>query len=232
MKDVENYNRKEVSILMEGLFVTIEGPDGAGKTSVLKELTPLLQFELKTPLLVTREPGGVPTAEAIRNLILHSTSEGMDAVTESLLYAAARREHLIYKIEPAVEQGYFVLCDRYVDSSLAYQGAGRRLGMDYVAEINEFAIGNYMPDLTLYLDVDSDTGLQRIRQDYKRTMDRFEQEDIGFHQRVRHGYLKLAEESPDRIVQIDARNSLDYVVEQCFLTIKNYFPKYFLTEER
>ena len=149
---------------MKGIFITIEGPDGAGKTSVIKELGPKLANELNRPLVLTREPGGIPIAEKIRNIILDPKNTEMDERTEALLYAAARRQHLVEKILPAIEAGKLILCDRFVDSSLAYQGAGRRIGMAEVASINEFAIESVTPDLTLYLDVDSDTGLSRIQQ--------------------------------------------------------------------
>lgn len=213
---------------MKGIFITIEGPDGAGKTSVIKELGPKLANELNRPLVLTREPGGIPIAEKIRNIILDPKNTEMDERTEALLYAAARRQHLVEKIIPAIEAGKLILCDRFVDSSLAYQGAGRRIGMAEVASINEFAIESVTPDLTLYLDVDSDTGLSRIQQGRSLAeLDRLDVESPVFHQRVRHAYLKLAEENPERIVMIDARESLEVVIEHCFTAINEQFPELF-----
>ena len=202
---------------MNGLFITIEGPDGAGKTSVLNELYPRLQLTAKRSIVKTREPGGIPIAEKIRHVILDPSNDRMDDRTEALLYAAARRQHLIEK----------VLCDRFVDSSLAYQGAGRGIGIEEVAKINEFAIEGTTPDITLYLDVDSDTGLQRIMKNRTNQIDRLDSEGLQFHQRVRHAYLKLAEENPDRIIKIDARKRLDEVVRACFYELLTRYPDYF-----
>ena len=151
----------------------------------------------------------------------------MDDRTEALLYAAARRQHLIEKVWPALNEDKIVLCDRFVDSSLAYQGAGRGIGIEEVAKINEFAIEGTTPDITLYLDVDSDTGLQRIMKNRTNQIDRLDSEGLQFHQRVRHAYLKLAEENPDRIIKIDARKRLDEVVRACFYELLTRYPDYF-----
>lgn len=214
--------------MVRGIFITVEGPDGAGKTSLIKELTPIFQRHLAIPFIVTREPGGIPIAEKIRQIILDPANGAMDDRTEALLYAAARRQHLMQKVIPAVESGQLVLCDRFVDSSLAYQGAGRGIGMEEVAQLNDFAINGFMPDLTLYLDVDSDTGLQRIRQGRQNEqMDRLETESIQFHQKVRHAYLKLAKEFPERIVTINAKNSLMDVVSDCLTVLEERYPEIF-----
>lgn len=212
---------------MNGLFITIEGPDGAGKTSVLEELYPKLQLRAKRPLVKTREPGGIPIAEKIRNIILDPRNENMDERTEALLYAAARRQHLSEKIFPALQSGKIVLCDRFVDSSLAYQGAGRRIGLAAIASINEFATEGTTPDFTLYLDVDSDTGLRRIRANRRHQVDRLDSEGLEFHQRVRHAYLKLAEENPQRITKVNATQSLPAVVNECLDAILTRYPEYF-----
>ncbi|MGX6961604.1 dTMP kinase [Vagococcus xieshaowenii] len=210
---------------MRGIFITVEGPDGAGKTSVVKRLETLLKNELgKETVVLTREPGGIPIAEEIRKVILDPKNVEMDARTEALLYAAARRQHLVERIIPALNEGKVILCDRFVDSSLAYQGAGRKIGMEPVLSINEFATEGLLPDLTLYLDVDSDTGLERIRRG--RTvdqLDRLDQESAVFHQRVQHAYIKLAEQDPERIVTINARKDLNTVVTECLKTIKGRF---------
>ncbi|MGB7460582.1 MAG: dTMP kinase, partial [Carnobacterium jeotgali] len=136
---------------MRGIFITIEGPDGAGKTSVIKKLIPMLVETIQQEIVATREPGGSRIAEEIRELILNPENIEMDIRTEALLYAAGRRQHLVEKIIPALETGKVVICDRFVDSSLAYQGVARGIGISEVAEINQFATDNLSPDLTLYL---------------------------------------------------------------------------------
>ncbi|MFC0405555.1 dTMP kinase [Enterococcus ureilyticus] len=212
---------------MQGIFITIEGPDGAGKTSVLNELYPRLDLAAERSIIKTREPGGIPIAEKIRQIILDPRNQEMDERTEALLYAAARRQHLMEKVLPALEEGKIVLCDRFVDSSLAYQGAGRRIGVEAIAAINEFAIEGTIPDFTIYLDVDSDTGLNRIKNHRTQQIDRLDSEGLEFHQRVRHEYLKLVEENPERITKIDARMGLVDVVEATFQAIVNRYPEYF-----
>lgn len=212
---------------MKGLFITIEGPDGAGKTSVLEELYPRLELAAAQRIVKTREPGGIPIAEKIRKIILDPNNDQMDERTEALLYAAARRQHLVEKVLPALEAGKIVLCDRFVDSSLAYQGAGRRIGVAAIATINEFAIEGTTPDFTVYLDVDSDTGLRRIQNNRKEQIDRLDSEGLEFHQRVRHEYLKLVEKNPERITKIDARMSFEEVVEATFRAIVERYPEYF-----
>ena len=213
--------------MANGLFITIEGPDGAGKTTVLNELFPRLQMIAKKEIIKTREPGGVLIAEKIRQIILNPDHRQMDERTEALLYAAARRQHLVEVIMPALNEGKIVICDRFVDSSLTYQGAGRRIGIKEIAQINEFATEGLEPDFTLYLDVDSDTGLRRIQNHRKQDIDRLDLEGLEFHQRVRHAYLKLAEENPVRIHRIDAKMSLQEVVESSFSAIVESNPTFF-----
>lgn len=213
--------------MANGLFITIEGPDGAGKTTVLNELFPRLQMIAQKEIIKTREPGGVMIAEKIRQIILNPDHRQMDERTEALLYAAARRQHLVEVIMPALNEGKIVICDRFVDSSLTYQGAGRRIGIKEIAQINEFATEGLEPDFTLYLDVDSDTGLRRIQNHRKQDVDRLDLEGLEFHQRVRHAYLKLAEENPVRIHRIDAKMSLQEVVESSFSAIVESNPTFF-----
>lgn len=205
---------------MKGIFITIEGPDGAGKTSVIKELIPMLAKTVQQEIVATREPGGSRIAEEIRELILNPENTEMDIRTEALLYAAARRQHLIEKIIPALEAGKVIICDRFVDSSLAYQGVARGIGVSEVAEINQFATGNLSPDLTLYLDIEAHLGLERINQNKKnRQFDRLDQETLAFHEKVRSAYLDIAKEQSDRVVQIDASQELEKVVEDCYQVI-------------
>lgn len=212
---------------MSGLFITIEGPDGAGKTTALNELFPRLEKETNRKVIATREPGGVRISEKIRDLILDPNNEEMDVRTEALLYAAARRQHLIEVIMPALAAGHIVLCDRFVDSSLAYQGAGRRIGIESVAQINEFATEGLQPDFTLYLDIDSDEGLRRIQTSRKASIDRLETEGLEFHQRVRHAYLKLVEKEPERFSLIHANQDVQGVVNECYTKIKTKYPTFF-----
>lgn len=195
---------------MSGLFITIEGPEGAGKTTVLERIAKELR-EKGYPVVQTREPGGIAIAEQIRSVILNKDNTLMDARTEALLYAAARRQHLTEKVVPALQEGAIVLCDRFVDSSLAYQGYARGLGMDEVASINAFAIDGVMPQLTLLFDVRPEVGLARIHRHDGREVNRLDLEDLSFHQKVREGYLKLAQSNQERIVVIDAEQNQEHV---------------------
>lgn len=205
---------------MRGIFITIEGPDGAGKTSVIKKLIPMLVETIQQEIVATREPGGSRIAEEIRELILNPENIEMDIRTEALLYAAGRRQHLVEKIIPALETGKVVICDRFVDSSLAYQGVARGIGISEVAEINQFATDNLSPDLTLYLDIEAHLGLERINQNKdNRQFDRLDQETLEFHEKVRSAYLTIAKEQSERIVQIDASQELEKVVAECYQTI-------------
>ncbi|MGB7366326.1 dTMP kinase [Carnobacterium jeotgali] len=205
---------------MRGIFITIEGPDGAGKTSVIKKLIPMLVETIQQEIVATREPGGSRIAEEIRELILNPENIEMDIRTEALLYAAGRRQHLVEKIIPALETGKVVICDRFVDSSLAYQGVARGIGISEVAEINQFATDNLSPDLTLYLDIEAHLGLERINQNKdNRQFDRLDQETLEFHEKVRSAYLAIAKEQSERIVQIDASQELEKVVADCYETI-------------
>ncbi|UHA75355.1 dTMP kinase [Paenibacillus sp. 481] len=196
-----------------GRFITLEGGEGAGKTTAIQLLVQQLK-EQGQDVVVTREPGGIRIAEQIRSIILNPDHTEMDARTEALLYAAARRQHLVEKVIPALERGAIVLCDRFVDSSLAYQGYARGLGMDAVWEINRFAIHDTMPDLTFWLDIDPEAGLARIEANGLREINRLDKEALAFHVSVREGYTQLAEQNKERIVRIDASQSLDYIVEQ------------------
>jgi len=191
-------------------LINLEGGEGSGKSTVLKMLAAALE-EKGFSVVCTREPGGIEIAEQIRQVILDRDNTAMDARTEALLYAAARRQHLVEKIIPALEAGSIVLCDRYIDSSLAYQGYARGLGMEEIFAINKFAIDEYMPDLTLYFDVNPKVGLARIEKDSDREINRLDVESMKFHYKVREGYLLLLSQNPERIRLINAENELDIV---------------------
>lgn len=202
----------------KGLFITFEGGEGAGKTTVLTKVEQWLQ-EKGHALLRTREPGGITIAEKIRTVILDIEHTEMDGRTEALLYAAARRQHLVEKVLPALEKGNIVLCDRFIDSSLAYQGYARGLGIDEVLSINEFAIEGHMPDLTIYFDVDPEVGLNRIQADHIREVNRLDQEKLEFHHAVKEGYRLVKSRYPKRIHTVNANQSIDEVTEEVIRVI-------------
>lgn len=212
---------------MRGYFVSFEGPDGAGKSTVLKEVLNQIGLELKTQYLVTREPGGSKIAEKIRDIILNPANDKMDNKTEALLYAASRSQHVEEIIRPALKEGKVVFSDRYVDSSLAYQGAGRDLGIQKVKQINDFATDKLDPDLTFFLDLDPEVGLKRIEKLRPGQEDRLEQENLAFHKKVYAGFLKVKETYPERFVTVDATQPIDQVVAQVIATLKQRMPELF-----
>jgi len=193
-----------------GYFITVEGPDGSGKSSVLARLHDHLQRQ-GWDVMATREPGGIEIAEKIRTIILDPQHVQMDKKTEALLYAAARSQHFAEKVLPALEQGKIVICDRFIDSSLAYQGYARGLGIEEVYSINRFAVGDCLPDLTLYFDVRPEVGLERINASKGREINRLDLEDLSFHQRVQAGYRLIMERFPERFAAVDAEQPLEEV---------------------
>ncbi|MDP4161545.1 MAG: dTMP kinase [Bacillota bacterium] len=203
----------------DGIFITIEGPEGAGKSTIIKMLADQLAEE-GISVMLTREPGGIEIAEQIRTIILNPANTAMDARTEALLYAAARRQHLVEKVKPALEEGKIVLCDRFIDSSLAYQGHARGLGIEEVYNINQFAIGHMMPQLTLYFDIDPEEGLKRISNHKGREINRLDMETIEFHCKVREGYYLLMERFSERFKSIDASAPLEEVFQNASEEIK------------
>jgi len=207
-------DKRESSMAVErGCFITFEGGEGAGKTTVIERLAGELTAA-GHQVMVTREPGGVDIAEQIRSVILDMKNTRMDGRTEALLYAAARRQHLVEKVIPALEAGSVVLCDRFLDSSLAYQGYARGLGMDEVYTVNRFAIDDMMPELTIYLDVSPEVGLSRISSNKDRERNRLDAEKLSFHQTVREGYRKLLEQYPERIVLFNAEEDHESVYQK------------------
>lgn len=204
---------------MKGKFITLEGPDGSGKTTVSKIVFEQLIAE-GYKVLLTREPGGIDISEQIRGIILDTKNVTMDARTEALLYAAARRQHLVEKVQPALDEGYIVICDRFVDSSLVYQGVGRKIGIDEVYQINLFAIGDIKPDATIFFDVPYEVGLARINNG-ERVADRLDLETNDFHKDVYDGYMTICDKFADRITKIDASKEIDEVVSQVLDVIKD-----------
>ncbi|WML24306.1 dTMP kinase [Neobacillus sp. OS1-33] len=201
--------------MTRGIFITFEGPDGAGKSTIIDMVAK--QFE---NVLLTREPGGIDIAEQIRAVILNKENTAMDPRTEALLYAAARRQHLIEKVRPALDEGKIVLCDRFVDSSLAYQGYARGLGIEEVFAINQFAIENLMPELTIYFEIEPELGLERINKNKGREINRLDLENLEFHQKVSEGYQLLIERFPDRIRSINASGTVEEVFQETLKIIE------------
>ena len=198
---------------MSGLFITLEGGEGAGKTTIANAVIDKLST-LGIETLYTREPGGIKIAEKIREVILDRDHTEMDCRTEALLYAAARRQHLVEKVKPAMDEGRIVLCDRFVDSSIVYQGYARGIGMDEVREINQFAIEGFMPDLTIFFDIKPEIGLARIAANDSREVNRLDLEGLAFHELVYEGYKKQAKMNPDRIVSVDATKSVEALTDE------------------
>lgn len=203
-----------------GIFITIEGGEGAGKTTLIHSLAQKAQ-QLGYEVMITREPGGIPIAEAIREIILKQENIAMDARTEALLYAAARRQHLAEKVVPALQRNEIVICDRFVDSSLAYQGHARGLGIEAVWDINRFATEGCMPDLTLYLDLDPEMGLERIQRNNEREINRLDLEDLTFHRLVREGYKLVEARFKERFVTIDASVSPEEIAIEAWYHVGN-----------
>jgi len=211
---------------MNGILISLEGPDGAGKTTVLKEILPEIK-KMKRDIISTREPGGVRLAEEIRQLILDPKNTEIDSKTEMLLFAAARRLHMQEKMLPALKAGKVVIVDRFIDSSVAYQGYGRELGVEVVDWLNNFATDGLKPDLTLYFDIDTDVALDRIMSNRADEVNRLDLERAEMHRKVRQGYLKMVEKEPQHFVTIDASQSVEKVVSDTIEAIKERFASIF-----
>lgn len=205
--------------MKKGLFIVIEGLDGCGKSTVATNVVKKLS-EMGHEVVHTREPGGIDIAEQIRNVILDPKNTAMDGKTEALLYAASRRQHLVEKVIPAINEGKIVICERFVFSSLAYQGNARGLGIDEVYEINKFAIGDMMPDITIYLDIDEKVGLSRVES--RGNKDRLDAESIDFHHKVAEGFRIINEKFKDSIKKVDASNDVDTVLNDTLKVILDF----------
>ena len=206
--------------MKQGLFITMEGPDGSGKSTQIEAIRKF--FEDKgEKVIITREPGGTQISEKIRNLLLDRENAGMDPVAEALLYAASRAQLVSQVIAPALEDGTHVICDRFIDSSIAYQGYGRGLG-DSVAIINAYAVRNCMPDITFLMKLNPEVGKSRIN---SADQDRIEMEKLDFHNKVFEGYEMLETEYPDRIVGIDATRGIAEISEEIMMHMERLFDR-------
>lgn len=205
-------------------FITLEGGECSGKTTIINAITKVFN-EKNIDYISTREPGGIRIAEDIRKIILDVNNTEMTPECEALLYAASRMQHLTEKVIPAINNNKVVICDRFLDSSLAYQGYARGLGMDKILKINSFAL-DYLPSLTLFIDVTPDVALKRMsNKDRDGKCDRLDKEAIDFHQRVYEGYHEVLKMYPKRIVRIDGNKPLDVVVNDCLNVVLKYLGK-------
>ena len=206
------------------MFITFEGGEGAGKSTAIKRIVEKLTSE-GYEIVLTREPGGTPIAEEIRNVILDKKNTAMDPRTEALLYAASRRQHLVEKVIPALKEGKLVLCDRFLDSSLAYQGGARGIGIDTVYNMNLFATEGMLPDLTILFDIKPEEGLARIAANSQREVNRLDVEKLAFHNKVRDSFHELAKKFPERFVIVDASKTPDEVFEDAYKAIEDRLKK-------
>lgn len=198
------------------LFISFEGPEGSGKTTQAKRLKEALE-DRNDDVLLTREPGGTPIGDAVREILLNPDYDDMTALAELFLYEASRSQHVSEVIEPALENGKIVLSDRFADASLIYQGIARQVGEDTVESLNDLATRSLTPDLTVILDVQPEDGLDRAREtsdNYTKEGDRIEQESSEFHRRVRDGYRQLAEREPDRCILLSRDRSIDSIHDE------------------
>lgn len=205
-------------LILKSTFITFEGPEGSGKTSVITAVKKFFEAE-GYQIITTREPGGIRIAEDIRNIILDKKNIELDAHAEALLFAAARSQHFSEKILPALQDNKIVICDRFIDSSLAYQGHARGLGIDHVYNINKFAIGDVLPDLTIFIDVPPSIGLKRVFSN-DRKVDRLDLETLAFHEKVYEGYMIIAKRFSDRFKIVDGQNPVEQVIEDTIKILK------------
>ncbi len=195
-----------------GKFITLEGGDGSGKSTQSRLLATFLK-EKEIDSLLTREPGGAPGADEIRELILTGEPDRWDAIGETLLFYASRRNHLRLTIWPSLDEGRWVLSDRFADSTMAYQGYGNQLGEDAVRKIHDFTVGDFVPDLTFIFDLPAEEGLHRTM-GRSHNEDRFEKMDLDFHERLRDGFQNIARQNPERCVLIDATRPVDDIQQE------------------
>jgi len=201
---------------MQGTLITFEGIDFSGKSVQANLLLGALK-DRKLPVLFLREPGGTEISEKIRTVLLDNTNHKMSAITEVLLYSAARAQMVRENIIPNLEKSSIVICDRYFDSTTAYQGFGRKIDLDFIKKLNSFATEELVPGLTFLIDLDPEIALQRTKTD----LDRLEKEDSEFHRRVRNGYLEIARSNPDRFVIVDGTQSIEAIQDEIFMEVKS-----------
>ena len=206
------------------MFITFEGGEGSGKSTAIRQIVAQLEKE-GYQVLLTREPGGTPISEEIRNVILDKKNVDMDPRTEALLYAASRRQHIVQKILPALKEGKLVLCDRFLDSSLAYQGGARGLGIENVLNVNLFATEGFEPDLTVLFDISPEEGLARIAANSGREVNRLDVEKLSFHKKVREAFHTLAKANPKRYAIIDASKDKETVYQEAYQAIEERLKK-------
>ena len=199
-----------------GLFITVEGVEGAGKSTQLSLILKKLE-SAGIEIISTREPGGTPFAESVRELLLANRDEKVDQITEMLLMFAARSQHLSQLIKPAIAEGKWVVCYRFTDATYAYQGGGRKLGFELVSQLEQLVQGDFRPDKTFYLDLPVEQGMKRVVA--RGEKDRFEREELDFFEKVRSAYLRLVESNPTRYVVIDASQSLESVQKDLSLAL-------------
>jgi len=229
MKVPADFPVESTPMTRKGFFLSVEGIEGSGKTTQVKMLAQAIRSSGQNVVL-TKEPGGTPLADRIRAIVLDPQEEGMDSLTELLLYAASRRQHVVEVIRPSLEAGAIVLTDRFADATLAYQGFGRLLDLDRLRQLNEWATDGRYPDLTLLFDLPESVGLERARSRnlasaHLQNEGRLEGEDLRFHRRVREGYLALARAEPDRFVVIDANGTANEVYARTMAEIEQRDPR-------
>ncbi|PIP14497.1 MAG: dTMP kinase [bacterium (Candidatus Stahlbacteria) CG23_combo_of_CG06-09_8_20_14_all_34_7] len=201
---------------MEGIFITFEGIEGCGKSTQANLLYDFLTSK-NIECILTHEPGGTPISEKIRNILLDNKNEEMDSLTELFLYFASRAQHTAERIKPALKNGTIVISDRYLDSTLAYQGEGRNIPNQKIAEINNFATGGLIPTLTFLIDIPAETGMSRLI-----TKDRMEKESLEFHNRVRGSFLTGARENKERIKIINGMRPIEEIHKEIVSIVLNY----------
>ncbi len=206
------------------MFITFEGGEGSGKTTCINRVVETLKENGKE-IVLTREPGGTPISEEIRNIILDKKNTDMDPRTEALLYAASRRQHIVQKILPSLKEGKIVISDRFLDSSLAYQGVARGLGIDEIYQVNQYATEGLEPDITFFFDIVPEEGLRRIAANAGREVNRLDVEKLSFHHDVRNAFLELAKRYPNRIVVINAGQDRDSVYNDVMKEINKRLDK-------
>lgn len=206
------------------MFITFEGGEGSGKTTCIKRVVKTLEDEGHV-IVLTREPGGTPISEEIRNVILDKKNVDMDPRTEALLYAASRRQHIVQKILPSLKEGKIVISDRFLDSSLAYQGGARNLGIDEILQVNMYATEGLEPDITFFFDIEPEEGLKRIAANAGREVNRLDVEKLSFHYEVRKHFQELAKRFSNRFVVIDASKDPEHVYQDVIEEIEKRMGK-------